>query len=467
MPQAIILLYILLLIPTQSFGQNAPQEHFVNTQDELKGRIIYRIGADAELLPSRRRGTQDKEQGLFSQLDVDINSRLADWSAYGKFRAFAASSELTATSYDREDEQRNQTSVDNSYVQLRRLWLRYHGLTPYPGEHLTLGLQRIRSSSALWWDSNIEALVWRFISTRLNVQAGIGQRYEPYRTNSKLSITDEDKLRLFTEVSYDWQAYHEIHFRSMYTSQDSHDTPDDIQSGAPEGINGEWFWYGVGLSSNWNQRRSTQPYAYTIEWTGLSGKSDFLSQEDTLLSQHTISAWSVDAGFRYDFSSLPASIGVTFSKGSGGFDDTESSLFVQTGLQRNRSRYAGNDIFLYRFNDALRPDLTNLIHASVFSSWNLSDKCQFAGSVSILQRDDNRLPVYRNSQPLHMNKDSNAVGTGINLTFRHELDSSIFSAPLKYLRLRSSVFFPGQAFKNDSNDTVYRVSLELYGVFTW
>jgi alginate production protein len=157
------------------------------------------------------------------------------------------------------------------------------------------------------------------------------------------------------------------------------------------------------------------------------------------------------------------SFGLTFSMGSGGFDNNESNLFVQTGLQSNRNRYVGNHQYMYRFNDALRPDLTNLIQESFFLSYTFQDTVEIAGVLSMLQRNDNSLPIYSNSKPLHMNDHSKDVGTGFDVSLRYDLHTSLFNIPLKFIRLRSSAFFPGDAFNKASNDTVYRFVLELVG----
>ncbi len=425
----------------------------------------YKIGAVAERLPHRENRTQDKEQGGFVQLALLGSGRVYDdWSFLSEGRAFLSGSQLSSTFTDQDAGRVARTTDTSSYLQLRQFWVRYHGITDYPGEHLTLGLQRIRSASSLWWDSDLEAVVWRFSGTRLRFQAGIGERFDPYRTGSELNAVDKNKLRFFTESIIDWKPYHEITFRGMYSRQNSHDKAGDVYSSAPEGINGEWLWYGLGLSSNWIKRRNHQsPFAYNLEWIGLTGQSDFTREDGTLLENHTISAWAVDAGVRYDFQTMPTSFGLSFTFGSGGFDNNVSNLFVQTGLQSNRNRYVGNGQYLYRFNDALRPDLTNLIQESLFFSHTFQDTFLLAGALSGYQRDENRLPIYMNSEPLNMNRLSSDVGSGVDLSLRYDVQTTIFSVPLKFIRLRSSAFFPGGAFDDDADDTVYRVVLELVG----
>ncbi len=454
---------VLLLFPLFSGSARGGNAYLQSNRYDLQFR--YKIGAVAERLPHRENRTQDKEQGGFAQLSLLGSGRVYDdWSFLSEGRAFLSGSQLSSTFTDQDAGRIARTTDTSSYLQLRQFWVRYHGITDYPGEHLTLGLQRIRAASSLWWDSDLEAMVWRFSGTRIRFQAGVGERFDAYRTASELNPVDKHKLRIFTESIIDWKAYHEITFRGMYTRQNSHDMAGDVYNSVPEGMNGEWLWYGLGLSSNWIKRRNRQsPFAYNFEWIGLRGQSDFTREDGTLLHDHAIRAWAVDTGVRYDCQTLPTSFGLTFSFGSGGFDDDASNLFVQTGLQSNRNRYVGDSQYLYRFNDALRPDLTNLIQEKLFFSHTLGDIFLLAGGLSAYQRDDKELPIYMNSDPLNMNQLSSDVGSGVDLSLRYDVQTTVFSVPLKFIRLRSSAFFPGGAFDDDSDETVYRVVLELVG----
>jgi len=326
------MLHLYRLLPILLFCIMPGVAHSAISSQSAEGynwQVRYKIGADFERLPDRISRTESTEQGLFTELGFEAAASLnKSWAAFSDIRGFAASSQLTSTVDDVETGRTRKTSDANNYLHWRQLWIRYSGLTEYPGEHLTLGLQRVRSSSSLWWDSDIESLVWRFSGTRFHFQGGLGERFDTYRTNNELSEIDKNKFRLFAEGSYDWKAYHEINFRGMYTRQYSNDIPKDVQSGAPDGANGKWLWYGIGLSSNWTKRRSRSSFAYNLEWIGLTGQSDFLSTSGILLNDCDVSAWAVDTGLRYDFQELPASFGVTFSEGSGGFTKHQSNLFV-------------------------------------------------------------------------------------------------------------------------------------------
>ena len=57
------------------------------------------------------------------------------------------------------------------------------------------------------------------------------------------------------------------------------------------------------------------------------------------------------------------------------------------------------------------------------------------------------------------------IGTGIDLAFRHDIDRTILSVPIKFWRVRCSALLPGDAFVEGSDDTIYRAVFELVGSF--
>ncbi|MCM2681225.1 alginate export family protein [Echinimonas agarilytica] len=448
-------LHTLILVPLVALSTTS------QAQDVL---FTYKAGADAERLPKRVLRDQSQEEGLFTELGLKVGGDFSDqWKYYVDTRAFGATSQISSSFDDVDTGRTEPSSSSDSYVQLRQAWVRFGGLTDYPDEHLTLGLQRITATSPLWWDTELESLVWRFQTTRFEFQTGVGERLDTYRSNNDLSAIDEDRLRVFADGSFDWTAYHQVFLRFMFTDQDSNDLPSDVQTGAPDGANGQWLWYGIGAGSNWMERRSASSWAYNVEWIGLSGESDFTSGSGITLEDHDISAWALDIGARYDFKSAPASFGMTYSQGSGGFDQGESNMFVQTGLHTNRGRFVGNKQYLFRYNEALRADLTNLTHAAMFASYTFERDLMLAGQISKFGRDDEDFPIYRRAQPLDMNTDSDDVGYGIDVSLRHSLNNTYANVPVQYWRIRGSGFFPGDAFDNENDGSVYRVVLEVVG----
>lgn len=462
----------LLFLAVFAAGPVLGEESSTNKQGSnstigINHEILYKVGFDLDDLPDRIQGSDSSDESVFGELRLRIKADIGRyWQASTDLRGFGATGSVSQTTDDDSGAGRTvRTSDSDSFLQLRGLWLRYQGLTDYPEEHLTLGLQRLRSRSSLFWDGYVESMVWQLKTTRFDFQAGAGERFDTYRTNTELSDLEKDKSRFFSELSYDWLAYHELTVSAMYADQDGEAMADSVYAGAPDGVNGEWFWYGVGLSSNWNKRRSLANVAYNLQWMGLSGTSNFLDESGEEFNDHDISAWAVDGGLRYDFSSIPFSLGATFAQGSGGFDENESNMYVQTGLHTNRETYTGNKLNMYRFNEALRADLTNLRSYSIFGSSTIDEKYLLAGSAAKFDRVETDLPVYRLSEPLDLENDSADIGWGVDLAFRHLVDRKIFHLPVSYYGLRTSSFMPGGAFADDTDSLDYAIIFEIAGTF--
>jgi alginate production protein len=64
----------------------------------------------------------------------------------------------------------NDRKTKKNYLAMREFWVGYSGLTPYPGEILKFGRQRLRNDDGQWRDTNIEALNWTFDTTLLQGQ---------------------------------------------------------------------------------------------------------------------------------------------------------------------------------------------------------------------------------------------------------------------------------------------------------
>jgi len=88
-----------------------------------------------------------------------------NWSAYAMGQAVTASDIIETDTLQQADASQETSSndarkPDKSYLALREFWVGYKGLTPYPGEMLKLGRQRLRNDDGQWRDTNIEALNW-------------------------------------------------------------------------------------------------------------------------------------------------------------------------------------------------------------------------------------------------------------------------------------------------------------------
>lgn len=360
-----------------------------------------------------------------------------------------------ATLFDDDtDTFREPNSDDNYYFHLREAWIRYHGLTSLPGEHLTLGLQRLRNGDGLWWDADIEALVWQGDTTQLDWLLAVGQEFDTYRTNSDLLTRAGDTLRWFGNVKWDWTAYHSIGATFMQSRQYLSD-PESAGQDTAIGVNADSFWLGLTVSSGWEHRNPYTSLAYKAEWIMQKGDSLQQSSSTTDIGSTDIDAHAFDVGLRYDFEHL--SIGAMYTRGSGGGDANTSSQFSQTGLHSNRTRAFGNRQYVFRFNEAFRADITNLSYAGFFASWSFSSKWEAIMLAGLYNKTDEFTPVYVGGREIAVIDGQSEVGKSLDMNLTFYPDDGWF-LNLNVLRLRAGYFNPGEGLLNQNND--YRITLE-------
>jgi len=355
---------------------------------------------------------------------------------------------------DDTDTIREPNSDDNYYFHLREAWVRYHGLTSLPDEHLTLGLQRLRNGDGLWWDADIEALAWQGDTTQLDWLLAVGQEFDTYRTNTDLLTRADDTVRWFGHIKWEWTAYHSIGASFMKSNQSLSDLARARQDTAI-GANADSLWLGLSVSSGWDRRNPYRSFAYKAEWIMQKGDSLQTVGNATDLTPTDIDAHAFDAGLRFDFDQV--SVGAMYTRGSGGEEGNTSSQFSQTGLHSNRTRAFGNRQYAFRFNEAFRADITNLSYTGLFASWSFAPQWEAIMLAGLYNKTDDSTPVYVGGREIEVVEGKSDVGKSldVNLTFYPE-DGWFFN--LNVLRLRAGYFNPGDGLLNQNND--YRITLE-------
>jgi alginate production protein len=84
------------------------------------------------------------------------------WSAYAMGQAVTSTDIIETDTLQQSDGAATTDSGDRqtkkNYLAMREFWVGYSGFTPYPGEMLKFGRQRLRNDDGQWRDTNIEAL---------------------------------------------------------------------------------------------------------------------------------------------------------------------------------------------------------------------------------------------------------------------------------------------------------------------
>jgi hypothetical protein len=403
---------------------------------------------------NHRPGNNTLEQdGWFLEARLGIQGEIDDgWSWFVDTRALAASD--NSLFIDESNDFVSEDGVSDSYfLQLREAYIRYDNLTPLPGEYLKIGLQRLDDGDGLWWDTDIESIAWHGDTTQLDWLLAVGKELDSYRTDADLFAINDNVLRIFGAFDWDWTAYHSIGFSYMKQKQDTELSP-QFFSNTSLGYNASLEWYGIKFMSNWHEKRITQNFAYKIEWIKQNGDSTQISNIGAQQG-FAISADAIDAGFRFDLNDW--SFGITHTRGSGGMDAVQSSNFSQSGLHSNRGRYFGGRQRLFRFSEALRADITNLSHTSIFITWQPTQNWEAALLLGDFQKVDSEQGFYSLGREIDTISGASDIGKSadINVTYYPD-DNNKYH--LNLLRLRAGFFDPSETLIGSDSD--YRVTID-------
>ena len=358
----------------------------------------------------------------------------------------------------------------NRFVALRELWVEQNGPTRYPGETFRLGLQRVRGLDGLWWDKEIESARWIFNTTRIQAHIGVAEQMSRYRSDHPISSL-KDRTYFLTGVSHQWRPRHIAGIRGT-GAVDHAPLPalgSRVKSSSPR-ENRKLNWLSV-YAENGFYRDRPDAISYWIEATRLVGNETVLqvdaTNQVTGVAHRDIASHAFDVGLRVKLPvTLPLQVGITGAYARGGGDSHQSRLFVQTGLQSNRSRFTGTESILNRFNEILRADLSNIRVATVFFSLPL-----LQGDASLVLSDFERVdrfsPVTTADLSLPLLTDSRQIGHGVDLVLTRHLNKTALESvwdddSRTSVRLLASLFQPGSAYGHQV-DPLYKMIVEV----TW
>lgn len=434
----------------------------------------------AQALDDQDLGTRDG--GDFNGAGISVRPWVyglsGSWSAYLLGEAFLATDVIESNPRENDVDANDPRSRDDKFLALHEFWVDYSGLTSYPGESLRLGRQRLRRADGLWWDNNIEALRWNFDTTLLTAQAAVAHRYSDYRSDlDELAPEDEDRLHLLADINYQWRPGHWAGLK-LHHSDDSGNLADN---GEQLGLlsktyNGQLTWLGAELNGDFYSDRPLAPLSYWASATWLTGEIDSLrsatvGDQRLVVGQNSqdLDAWAVDLGLRWNIDEHWR-VGSTYSRTSGGVSSSgnNSSQFVQTDLQSNRSTFTGTNSGLNRFGEAYRGELNNLQAVSLFAGL-IVDKNYDASLVyhRFWRVDGDQTSA--NGLQADLRPGEKDLGQELDLVFTRYFNQGQMPAHLGWLgarsalvRFRGGVFFPGDAFVT-SDSSMYRAVVD----FVW
>ncbi|MBD9602429.1 alginate export porin [Pseudomonas sp. 478] len=417
------------------------------------------------------------------------------WSAYAMGQAVTSTDIIETDTLQQSDSDGTQ-ATDNgdrkskkNYLAMREFWVGYRGLTPYPGEMLKLGRQRLHNDDGQWRDTNIEALNWTFDTTLLRANAGVAERFSEYRTDlTELAPKDKDRLHAFADAAYQWTPGNWVGIRGHHTHDDG--KLDYAQPGVPADSldkkqNGDISWLGLTADSDAYNWRNTNTVNYWGSVTGMSGDRDKvnpLNADGTAPAQAktsgNVDGWATDLGVRLRLDPQ-WQVGAAYARASAEYE--------QNGLESNRSNYTGTRSRVHRFGEAFRGEMQNMQSATLFGSWMLNDEYDASVIYHKFWRVDGNKPVGSNGINAVENNTDDATGAILSSTslpledgnkdLGQEMDvvvtkyfkqgllpaslSQSIDEPSALVRLRGGVFKPGDAYGKGVDSYMHRAFIDV------
>jgi alginate production protein len=421
--------------------------------------------------------TDDQHDAFYLNLAPRVLIEMnRSWAGYVRARVFLPTDRVAPFASD----QRDDTRPARSFAGLNEFWIQYSGFTSYPGEALRIGRQRIRQTGSEWWDQDADAIRWALDSTLLTMDLGVAHQFSTYRTDDgSVPIEQRNRTYFFGNISADWRPEDRVGLRVTHAA-DNVDLPAvGTEVSLDEKLqDARLTWLGLYADSGFYDVRSgDRRFVYGGEVTYLYGSQTVAQRDANNLITSSVSqdvrAWQASTGLRWQPSKrAPVQVGAAYTYSEGGERDGRSTQFQQTGMQSNTSYFTGAQTLIDRYNEALRPELGNLLVASGFVSFRgLANE---AGLVySNFRRDSANSPIVTRNvvvAPLVASRD---IGEGVDLVFTHYFDrearrqrlldrGDAFSARERrsMVSLRGSVFDPGEAYGPDAR-LDYRAQLEV------
>ena len=417
-----------------------------------------------------------------------------DWSGYVMGQAVTATDTIetdtlqqpTDTADSLASNSDNGRERDKSYLAMREFWIGYGGLTPYPGEQLKFGRQRLHNDDGMWRDTNIEALNWAFDTTLLRANLGVAERFSEYRTDlTELAPDDKDRVHVYGDVATQWQPGHWVGLRAHHSHDSGHlANPGDVVDAGDKTQAGDLTWLGLEANSDAYNYHNQNTLNYWGSVTWLTGNRDSLNTTTvngteiaTGQQSGDINAWATDLGIRLRLDPN-WQVGAAYARGSGGGGDDGSSNYEQTGLESNRSNFTGTRSRIHRFGEAFQGELGNLQAATLFTSWQLRDDYDASliyhkfwrvdGDQNIAGSGINAL-VDDNGINRQLIQGENDLGQEMDVVVTKYFKQGLLPAsmsqsidePSALVRLRGGVFKPGDAYGKNVDSYMHRAFVDV------
>ncbi len=380
-----------------------------------------------------------------------------------------------------EDDTGETETIDDAFLELRQLWLRYANIAQIAPLYLQVGRQRLREPRALWWNSDNDLVKLAYEGTVLSGFIAAGEDTRSYRAGSDNDFRkdDENRFRTLGELSWQYKYDHFLEGRFAYEKDHSGTEPAGsfIRADNRDDEDLQALWVGPRLTGTYIPDRSwMRVIKYRADIVGLVGEVDEIrstrvndsTRQVTGSVNRDLRAWAFDGNVILlpgIFGNPALTFGYAFGSGDDDPDDGKDNAFRQTGLEGNSSRTGLERKQQRNYGEVLRPELSNLHIASAGASIPISDHSDVGLTWFYYRLDEKATDLRSDGITATMNGRNRSVGQAADLILNVGIKEELGIAPPMInaidFRFVAGSFFPGDAYDVTGDDNIYRIFTEL------
>jgi alginate production protein len=416
--------------------------------DEWDQRITARFGFEYE------DRSQVNNNNFFSSLGYQLSKHFTEnVSVLSEARGFLGSGDVNL---DAEEGGREA----KEFIELRQLYVNYENLIK-PGIDLSLGRKRIREDTGMWWDRDYTLGELAYNRSLLSASFILGRELGSLRSDqSGFNIEDEDITHILMSSKWQWLHNHYVdmkysHMNDRSGRSNTNLLAEDQNDSDLRDIQASWL--GVAFSGLFSPNYRSD-LRYHVGFTSLSGEVVDYTESGETEKNVDSAALHIEIAAEFDVLLKP-SVGMQYFKTTDNNDSRTEGRFFQTGLESNKTKLTGKREYITRFNDAYRPELSNMDVFGVYAGLSLSPSLEVNFLANRFTRVDTALDIgySRVSSELINGQDDLGSGFDILLSYKPQYKNQWISNSL--IRLRLSHFSPGDAY-GEGVDNQARLALE-------
>lgn len=435
--------------------------------------LQYIAEEDTDLGTTAENGSDSFSQQLQLLTGVDFTE---NWFGFFHGRALNIDGE---SGFD--DDTGNSISANQSFFELRELYVEKKNLFNVLPLSLQVGRQRIREPRALWWNSDNDAVRLNYNSSLLNGFVAVSENLSSYRSNtdSDFRQDDEDRLRFLGEGSWQYRYNHFLEGRLLF--EDDHsgvEAPGTIVNVANRDIEDqELAWAGIRATGSFLNMPAAHMLKYRADLIGVYGEeTNITSVAGPGTDQRTVTgsmdrdvrAWAFDGGAIVDPASEGGAVftlGYAFGSGDDSAGTGTNHEFRQTDMQGSSSRIGLERQQQRNYGEVLRPELSNLHVLSAGGAYPVSDATDVSLTYFYYHLDEDATSLRSSGVSAPLNGTDKSVGQGldfiVNVNVGEQFDVDLPFAKRTDFRFVAGSFFPGDAYEPGASEDAYRLFSEI------